>query len=73
MSRQVSLDEAKAQLSQLLEDVARGEDIVITKDGEPLAKLEPLPATEKPPEGKRMLGQLKGQVWLAPDFDEADA
>jgi antitoxin (DNA-binding transcriptional repressor) of toxin-antitoxin stability system len=73
MSRQVSLDDAKARLPQLLEDVARGEEIVITKDGEPLATLKAVPAPEKPPEGKRVLGQLKGQVWLTPDFDEADA
>lgn len=72
MSRQVSLDEAKARLPQLLDDVARGEEIVITKDGEPLATLKAVPVQPKAPEGKRVFGQLKGQVWLTPDFDDPD-
>lgn len=39
MSRQVNLYEAKTQLSQLVEDAARGEEIIIAKNGKPMAKL----------------------------------
>lgn len=77
MSRQVSLNEAKTKLSQLVEDAARGEEIVIAKNGKPLVKLVPaVPANAAAPpvvKGKRKLGQLRGKVWLAPDFDAYDA
>jgi len=69
MTRQVNLYEAKTQLSQLVEDAAKGEEIIIAKNGEPMAVLKPLP---KPEQGKRVLGQLKGLVGLGPDFDAAD-
>jgi prevent-host-death family protein len=71
MTRQVNLYEAKTKLSQLVEDAARGEEIIIAKNGEPMAKLVSVKAEAKPQ--KRQLGQLKGKVWLAPDFDAADA
>jgi prevent-host-death family protein len=39
--------EAKTHLPQLLERVAKGEKIVITKRGKPVAMLVPPPAEEK--------------------------
>lgn len=39
MTRQVNLYEAKTNLSQLVEDAAKGEEIVIAKNGKPMAKL----------------------------------
>ncbi len=57
MARQVNLYEAKTHLSQLVEDAARGEEIVIAKNGKPMAKLVVLaPADEDKPR-KRELGQ----------------
>jgi len=44
---QVGAYEAKTRLSQLLEQVAQGEEIVITKHGVPVAVLSPLPASPK--------------------------
>jgi len=40
---QVGAYEAKTRLSQLLDQVARGEEIIITKHGVPVAALKPLP------------------------------
>jgi prevent-host-death family protein len=40
--------EAKTHLSELLERVAKGEKITITKHGVPVAMLVPPPAAEKP-------------------------
>jgi prevent-host-death family protein len=40
--------EAKTHFSQLLERVAKGEKITITKHGMPVAMLVPPPAAEKP-------------------------
>jgi prevent-host-death family protein len=37
--KQVSLYEAKTQLSKLVDEAAAGEEIVITKNGKPLARL----------------------------------
>ena len=37
--RLVNVHEAKAQLSELLERAARGEDVVIAKRGKPFARL----------------------------------
>ena len=71
MARQVNLYDAKTNLSQLVEDAAKGEEIVIAKNGKPMARLVPATTQAKP--RKRRLGQLRGKVWLAPDFDAADA
>ena len=44
---QVGAYEAKTRLSQLLEQVAQGEEIVITKHGVPVAVLGPVAAARK--------------------------
>jgi len=63
--RQVNIHQAKTQLSQLLEDVARGDEIVIAKAGKPIARLVAIEATNQP----RRRGLLKGQIVMAADFD----
>ena len=63
--RQINVHEAKTHLSQLLEDVAQGEHIVIAKAGKPIARLSPLEMTT--PTRKR--GLLKGKIRIANDFD----
>jgi prevent-host-death family protein len=40
--------EAKTHLPQLLDRVARGEEIPITRNGRPVARLVPEPAEENP-------------------------
>lgn len=40
--KQVNLYEAKTQLSKLIQEAIRGEEIVIAKNGEPQVKLVPL-------------------------------
>ena len=53
----VGVHEAKTQLSKLLERVRAGEEIVIAKNGEPVARLCPLgPAPRRTP------GLLFGEV-----------
>jgi prevent-host-death family protein len=41
--RQVGIFEAKTHLSQLLDDVERGEEIVVTRRGKPIAHIVPAP------------------------------
>jgi prevent-host-death family protein len=45
---QVGAYEAKTRLSQLLEQVARGEEIIITKHGVPVAALIPVAPPSRP-------------------------
>src|SRR2546430_3626799 len=63
---QVNVYEAKTQLSKLLEQVEAGEDVVIARNGKPVAKL--VRADAPPP--RRVPGAWKGKVWMADDFDE---
>lgn len=63
----ITLQEAKIQLSRLIEKVAAGEEIIITKTGKPVAKLVPLhdaPST-------RSLGIFNGKLNVPEDFDIA--
>jgi prevent-host-death family protein len=62
----LNLSEAKTQLSKLVERAAAGEEIVIAKEGKPMARLVPL--GRKP----RRSGFLKGKVWMAEDMDAVD-
>jgi len=52
MIRVVATNEAKTHLSSLLQEVARGETIVISRGRKPLAKLVPYDEAERPPRPK---------------------
>ena len=66
MAKAVNVHEAKTHFSKLLERVSQGEEIVIAKAGEPVARLVP----ERPkPAAKRVPGIDKGKIWIADDFD----
>ena len=58
--RSVNLHEAKTHLSELVDEAAAGEEILIAKAGKPLARLMPL----KHPEPRRP-GLAKGRVTAA--------
>ena len=64
--KKVNMHEAKSQLSRLGKLAWEGEQIVIAKSGEPYLRLVPY----REEKTKRKLGVLKGQIWIAPDFDE---
>lgn len=65
MKKVVNVHEAKTHLSRLLSRVERGEEIVISRAGHPIARLLPFE-----PHGKtRTLGADEGAVWIADDFD----
>ena len=61
----LNLYEAKTQLSSLVEKAAAGEEIIIAKNGKPLAKLVAVKSVVK-----RKPGRLKGKIWISPDFDK---
>jgi prevent-host-death family protein len=61
----VSLYQAKTNLSALVERVAHGEEIVISKSGKPKALLVPLEDVRP----LRRAGRGRGAWHLGPDFD----
>jgi prevent-host-death family protein len=57
--------EAKSRFSELVQKAMVGEEVIIAKDNKPVVKLVPFRAPGK----ARKPGSVKGQIWLAPDFD----
>jgi antitoxin (DNA-binding transcriptional repressor) of toxin-antitoxin stability system len=63
----VTLEEAQARLPELIDHLAPGEELVITRGDQPVAKLVGQPKPDRPP---RRPGTLRGTVvYMAPDFD----
>ena len=67
MTKKINLTAARTQLSRLVEAASRGETIVTTKYGTPVAKLEPFAAPER---GRFKFGLMKGEIWMADDFND---
>ncbi len=61
----VNIYEAKTRLSQLVDQAAAGDDIVIGRGGKPVALLTRL----TPPRRKVRYGLLRGRIKVAEDFD----
>ena len=60
------IQEAQAQLPQLIHQLAPGDEVVITENNRPVARILP-PQAMQP---ARKLGSLRGTVlYMAPDFD----
>jgi prevent-host-death family protein len=63
---QVNIHEAKTRLSQLIQCVLDGEEVIIARNNQPVVRLEPITRTP----AKRKLGSLRGLVKsIAEDFD----
>jgi prevent-host-death family protein len=69
MSEMVTVTEAKTQLSRLIERAADGEEIVIRRGPQPMAKLVAYSDVKPKP---RKPGALRGQIWMSEDFHEPD-
>ena len=61
----VAVDEAQRNFPRLIEDVALGEHVVITKDHVPVAEIVPVAHTSHRPQ----FGSAKGMVRMSEDFD----
>lgn len=69
----VNVGRAKTDLSKLLARVEAGEEVVIARDGHPVARLVRIEPTAGP--GARFLaahGALAGQIEIAEDFELTD-
>ena len=63
---QVELDKAKSQMESLIETALSGEEVVITRDQEPVVRLVPIPKSN----GRRKAGSAKGMISISEDFEE---
>jgi len=63
---EVSVKDAKLNLSKLLKRVALGEEVVIAKAGKPVAKLVAIPSARP----RFKLGSGRGEFVVPVDFDD---
>ena len=66
MPDEVTIHEAKTHFSRLVARAQAGEEIVIRRGRVPVAKL----VGYEPPPTRRVPGRLRGQIWIADDFDD---
>ena len=64
--QQITLAEASQHLPELIEAAMNGEEIVITKDEQPVVKLTPVSPVKRRP----LFGSAKGLITISDDFDE---
>ncbi|HEV3263168.1 MAG TPA: type II toxin-antitoxin system prevent-host-death family antitoxin [Gemmataceae bacterium] len=63
----VTIQEAQARLSDLIHRLTPGDEVVITENNEPVARLA---RAEPRKQRSCKAGSAKGKIRIAPDFDE---
>lgn len=71
MTKSINIAEAKAHLSALVDRVAAGEEIILSKAGRPVARLMPLAERAPRQPGIRRQWQIPDELFLEP-ADEQD-
>lgn len=66
MTQTINIHEAKTRLSQLLQQVEEGDEIIISRANKPIARL----VAYREKASQRRLGEAKGMVEILPDFDQ---
>jgi prevent-host-death family protein len=61
----VAVEQAQKNLARLIDEVASGERVVITRDHVPVAELVPV----ERPRGKATFGSARGMIKMSDDFD----
>lgn len=61
-----TIHEAKTNLSKLIERACEGEEVVIARGQQPVARLVPIADVK----GRRKPGALKGKLRIGPEFFE---
>lgn len=62
----IELDKAKLQMEALIQTALDGEEVIITRDAEPVLKLVPVSKSN----ARRKAGTAKGMISMTEDFDE---
>ena len=60
-----NISQAKAELSALIEEVRKGNEVILAKAGKPVARLVPYHGPSRP----RKPGCMAGQISVSADFD----
>jgi len=61
---QITLQNAEKNWAEILQKALNGEEVIIERDGKPVAKVSPIKSDED------WFGMDEGKVWIADDFDE---
>ncbi len=64
---QIELSQARLNLTDVLSEALKGEEIVFTENNHPVLRLTRIVE----PDQKRTLGTAQGQVWMSPDFNDS--
>lgn len=65
-AKHVNVHQAKTELSKLLAEVEKGREVVIARNGTPVARLVPYP---EPGRRRLRVNTWKGRIEIAADFD----
>lgn len=66
MSTSVNIEEAQVRLEELIDDLAPGDELIITRGNQPIAELHPV-TTDKP---RPRFGSCKSMLFIVADDDE---
>jgi prevent-host-death family protein len=66
MTIRVGMHEAKTTLSRLVDAAQAGQEVILTRRGQPVVRLQAVSIQPR----KSLFGALAGQIWMADDFDE---
>ena len=62
----VTIEEAQAKLAELIDKITLGEEVIITRNQQPVAQLVPLPSAKPQP----VFGSCKGMLTIVAEDDE---
>ena len=66
MESVVTLSDAKARFSEIVEKAVNGDEFIVTRMGKPVVRISRFVASGE----RRKLGDLAGQIRISEDFDE---
>lgn len=61
----IDLSQARSRLRELVQEAVRGEEVILTDGGEPVARIVPVDRAQ----GPREFGSARGLIHVADDFD----
>lgn len=70
----IDISELTPQMQQLLSNIQSGEELLITSENQPIAKIVLVNGQDSESNGakrkRRRAGTAKGNFWMSPDFNE---
>ena len=66
METVLTLSDAKARFSEIVEKVVNGDEIIVTRMGRPVVRISRFATSAEP----RKLGDLAGKIRMSEDFDD---